>query len=279
MEEVEFKLATMDDLKSISAIYEHIHEAFMTTINYPKWPKGLYPTEESAYEAIDNQEMYIYKINGMVVGSVILNHQQDSGYENAQWQIQARDEQVLVIHTLAIDPLYQHKGYASQMLKWIKKQAILKGCLALRLDITENNLPARYLYQKNGFYFTGITSLHREESGIRYSEMFEYNIQKPSDQLELLVSVIDDFVTQRDWHQYHSADNLSKSIIIEAAELLECFQWDDEHDIVHVCEELADVMIYSIQLAIYLHVDIKEIILDKMIKNAQKYPVNKKVTV
>ena len=110
-------------------------------------------------------------------------------------------------------------------------------------------------------------------------DRFEYNIQKPSDQLELLVSVIDDFVTQRDWHQYHSADNLSKSIIIEAAELLECFQWDDEYDIVHVCEELADVMIYSIQLAIHLDVDIKEIILDKMIKNAQKYPVNKKVTV
>ena len=79
--------------------------------------------------------------------------------------------------------------------------------------------------------------------------------------------------------RYHSADNLSKSIIIEAAELLECFQWDDEYDIVHVCEELADVMIYSIQLAIHLDVDIKEIILDKMIKNAQKYPVNKKVTV
>ena len=66
---------------------------------------------------------------------------------------------------------------------------------------------------------------------------------RPRDQLEMIEKIVDDFVSERDWHQYHTADNLSKSIIIEAAELLECFQWDDEYDFEHACEELADVFI------------------------------------
>ena len=54
------------------------------------------------------------------------------------------------------------------------------------------------------------------------------------------------FTDDRDWNQFHSAANLAKSIVIEAAELLECFQWsDEEYDLQHVKEELADVIVYS----------------------------------
>ncbi|MFR7592047.1 MAG: nucleotide pyrophosphohydrolase [Longibaculum sp.] len=105
--------------------------------------------------------------------------------------------------------------------------------------------------------------------------MFEYNLNHPQDRLDFIEKLIHDFVEERDWHQYHTADNLSKSIMIEAAELLECFQWDDDYDFTHVCEELADVLIYSIQLSQYLNVDIKEIICQKMIKNKKKYPIEK----
>ncbi|MEG0527426.1 MAG: MazG-like family protein, partial [Longicatena sp.] len=65
-------------------------------------------------------------------------------------------------------------------------------------------------------------------------------------------------------------------IVIEAAELLECFQWDDnKYDKKHVCEELADVMNYCILLADKLNVDMEEIILDKIKQNEVKYPVEK----
>ena len=54
------------------------------------------------------------------------------------------------------------------------------------------------------------------------------------------------FTEDRDWDQFHSPANLAKSIVIEAAELLECFQWsDEEYDLQHIKEELADVMVYS----------------------------------
>lgn len=84
------------------------------------------------------------------------------------------------------------------------------------------------------------------------------------------------FVRERNWEQFHTPDNLAKSISIEAGELLECFQWEpDRYEYRAVCEELADVMIYCMQLADRLQVDMEDIILDKMEKNEKKYPVEK----
>ena len=83
------------------------------------------------------------------------------------------------------------------------------------------------------------------------------------------------FQKERYWKKFHTPENLAKSISIEAAELLEHFQWGKNYDIVEVSEELADVLIYCIYLADSLNVDIKEIILNKMDKNATKYPVDK----
>ena len=86
---------------------------------------------------------------------------------------------------------------------------------------------------------------------------------------------IEMFNQERDWNQFHSPENLAKSISIEAGELLECFQWDNNYDIEEVKEELADVLNYCIQMANKLGVDPKQIVLDKMKKTAKKYPIDK----
>ena len=83
------------------------------------------------------------------------------------------------------------------------------------------------------------------------------------------------FRDERGWKPHHTPENLAKSISIEAAELLECFQWNHDFDQEHVCEELADVLIYCLQLLYVLEVDAKDIIFSKLAKNAVKYPVQK----
>ena len=96
------------------------------------------------------------------------------------------------------------------------------------------------------------------------------------DRLEHLKQRIDKFNKDRDWDQFHTPSNLSKSISIEANELLECFQWSDtNYNIEEVKEELADVMNYCIQLSLVLNVDIIDIINAKMDKTELKYPVDK----
>ena len=84
------------------------------------------------------------------------------------------------------------------------------------------------------------------------------------------------FTEDRDWDQFHTPANLAKSISIEAGELMECFQWSDEnYDLQAVKEELADVMVYCIDMLDKLKLDADEIINAKMDKNEAKYPVEK----
>jgi NTP pyrophosphatase (non-canonical NTP hydrolase) len=84
-----------------------------------------------------------------------------------------------------------------------------------------------------------------------------------------------DFVAERDWAQFHSAENLAKSISIEAAELLECYQWGTDADPARVKEELADVLTYCYLLADRLDADPERLIIDKLHTTRAKYPVEK----
>lgn len=83
------------------------------------------------------------------------------------------------------------------------------------------------------------------------------------------------FNLDRDWDQFHSPENLAKSISIEAGELLECFQWGEEYNIEDITDEMADVFVYLLDLSNKLGVDLIDITNNKMIKNEDKYPIDK----
>lgn len=91
---------------------------------------------------------------------------------------------------------------------------------------------------------------------------------------------INEFRDERDWRQFHNEKDLAISISLEAAELLELFQWNSSEETIQtkrseIEDELADVMIYSMMLASNLDLDVEEIILNKLKKNNEKYPVEK----
>ena len=90
---------------------------------------------------------------------------------------------------------------------------------------------------------------------------------------------INDFREERNWRQFHNEKDLALSISLEASELLEIYQWrsaeEGNHDVEHLKEEIADVLIYSYMMADNLGFDIDEIIEEKLVKNVVKYPVEK----
>jgi NTP pyrophosphatase (non-canonical NTP hydrolase) len=124
-------------------------------------------------------------------------------------------------------------------------------------------------YGSKSSYNIGAKSMKKNETGT-------------PDRLDEIMQALDKFVSERDWRQFHSPKNLSMSIAIEAAEIMEIFQWEtveeswkiknDEKRFNHLKEEIADVLAYTLGLAGMYNLDIKEIMLDKIKKNAQKYP-------
>ena len=92
---------------------------------------------------------------------------------------------------------------------------------------------------------------------------------------EELLNALRQFVAERNWQQFHTPENLAKSISIESAELLELFQWSEPSDIEDIKDELADVLTYCILLADKYDLDVEKIILEKLEKTKAKYPVDK----
>ena len=96
-----------------------------------------------------------------------------------------------------------------------------------------------------------------------------------------LRATIREFVDERDWQQFHSPKNLSMALAIEAAELMEHFQWItaaesrqlDEESMCAVSDELADVLCYALAIANELNIDVASALQQKMKKNREKYPV------
>jgi NTP pyrophosphatase (non-canonical NTP hydrolase) len=99
-----------------------------------------------------------------------------------------------------------------------------------------------------------------------------------------LRSVVERFVAERDWQQFHTPKNLAMALAIEAAELMEHFQWidnpasvamaDDAQQRGQVAEELADVASYVLAMASAMKIDLAQAVRDKMAKNALKYPAD-----
>ena len=97
-----------------------------------------------------------------------------------------------------------------------------------------------------------------------------------------LIKLVEDFVAERQWEPFHDPKNLSASIAIEAAELMEHFQWlrtdqlgsvkDDVEKMGRIREELADIMAYVLSFASTMGIDVSSALADKMKKNAVKYP-------
>lgn len=90
-----------------------------------------------------------------------------------------------------------------------------------------------------------------------------------------IIERLNKFRVERDWKKFHTPENLAKSIVIEAAELLENFQWLDRGKLDNVKDELADILIYCLLLCEEYNLDFKQIISDKITSNEKKYPVDK----
>lgn len=98
-------------------------------------------------------------------------------------------------------------------------------------------------------------------------------------------SEVSKFIEERDWDQFHSIKNLSMALNVESSELLEIFQWKTESDSntvasspelkTKVSDELADIFVYLLRIADKSHIDLEEVVLKKIQKNALKYPVEK----
>lgn len=152
--------ATLDDVEAIGRIYDAIHtqeEAGEVNIG---WKRGIYPTRETATAAVkEADDMYVMTSDddeGIVVAAARINQEQVAEYVDASWSEDVPDEQVMVLHTLVVDPAAGGRGIGRRFVAFYEQLAAERGCTYLRMDTNERNTRARTLYKKLGFTEHGI---------------------------------------------------------------------------------------------------------------------------
>lgn len=154
--------ATEQDLDSIEHAYEELLDHEQKTKSTTNWKKGVYPTRETAENALEEETLWVLEDKNKVCASMVLNRDQAESYAKVDWLCKAKDDEVYVIHTLCVPPSKAGHGYGKKMVEFTVRKAEKEGCRAIRIDTWENNIPAASLYQKMGFVYRGSAEvLHR----------------------------------------------------------------------------------------------------------------------
>lgn len=148
--------ARAEDVDAAARIYEALLDREEAGQGATNWKRGVYPTRETARRAMEAGWLYVREDGaGGVCASMILNHEQPPCYLGADWRVPAAPENVLVLHTLCVDPSCAGRGIGREMVRFALSRARETGMRAVRLDTYEGNAPARALYAGLGFRLAG----------------------------------------------------------------------------------------------------------------------------
>ncbi len=153
------------DLETVKGHYINVIENTPEIERYARWVYGKHPTDEALRSFIENGEMYLLADGETVAGMVAIVMHQGTDYEDIPWIEKLENDQVATLHLLAVCPEYRGRALGNTILELAGELAKQQGKRAIRLDVLESNLPARYLYEKNGFIFRGKEHWYAENTG------------------------------------------------------------------------------------------------------------------
>ena len=96
--------ASIQDINQITAIYDKIHSLEENGVYTVGWKRGIYPTVQTALRALDRNDLYVLESDGHIFASAVINSEQLPEYTAGKWKYPANDDEVLVLHTLVVDP-------------------------------------------------------------------------------------------------------------------------------------------------------------------------------
>ena len=165
------------DFEKIKNAYIDIAENTPDIDKYARYEYGKHPNDEEITDYIADGSMYMLIDGDAIAGVVAITMFQGEDYHPVQWQIDASDNEVMVLHLLGIVPPYQGKGAGKEMIRKaldLAKEKSLKSC---RLDTLASNIPAQRFYEKMGFLYCGKQHWYAENTGWTDFYLYEFVLE------------------------------------------------------------------------------------------------------
>lgn len=150
-----FRKAEREDLAAVARIYDKIHRLEDEGQVRIGWETGVYPTEDTALRGLERGELFVYG-KEEVLAAAVINQEQVDVYGKCAWKYEASDSEVLVLHTLVVDPDRAGQGIGKAFAAFYETLAKERGCRVLRLDTNAKNERARRFYHSLGYREAGI---------------------------------------------------------------------------------------------------------------------------
>ena len=154
--QIRFRKAVRDDLDAIEQIYDHSHDAEEAGLSTTGWVRNIYPVREVAEAALERDDMYVGEAGGRIIATGVINQIQVDVYEDCDWVFKGPEEDVWVLHTLAVDPEARGSGAGPAFVRFYEDIARSAGASILRIDTNAINSRARKMYAKLGYIETDI---------------------------------------------------------------------------------------------------------------------------
>lgn len=155
---MEIRKAKLTDIDDIVKIYEKIHDEEEKGLTAIGWMRNVYPTRKTAEDALGRNDLFVMTDENKIVATAVINRLQVDEYKNAEWKRPANNDEITVLHCLAVDPFQKNKGYGKAFVSFYENYAKEQGCTVLRMDTNAKNAKARNLYRRLGYEETGIVN-------------------------------------------------------------------------------------------------------------------------
>lgn len=167
------ELGREKDIDELEQLYNDTNDYLASNINYPGWLKGVYPIREDAVKGVLNKSLYLARLDGKIIGTVILSHEQEPAYQKVTWKCDVNEAKILVIYTFVVHPNYLNNGVGKSLLEFACELGKSKQVESLRLDVYEKNVPAINLYEKCGFEYIDTVDLGYGKYGLDWYKVYE----------------------------------------------------------------------------------------------------------
>lgn len=173
---IQLRNARIDESEQILTFYRHIINTTDDEFN-PKWNDN-YPDLEFIENSIRKGELYIVKNDENIISSVIVNDEFDKRYDDANWIVNAKEDEIIAIHTFAVNPACRGKGISKKIFDIIKKHCLKNNKKSIRIDVIDGNVGAQSVFKHLGFEYINTIEINHDAVGLERFHLYEYDLKK-----------------------------------------------------------------------------------------------------